>query len=391
MKWPTSGDLLTLLTFLILIPFGRLLRRWHPDIWLISERPGEARDNAYWFFRYCHDQRLHPRAYYVIRRDAHDAERIRSIAADKLIPFGSLRHYIYYIAATVHVSSHVGGGMTNARVARFLEVRGLLKNSKVYVKHGIEKDTRDWLFQKHSRIDLFCCAAQREMDHILNIYGYSESQVALTGLCRYDQLNGDASPRNSRTILVFPTWRKYLRGMDEREFVGSAYYVAYSSLLGSPALREIIDHHDVNVVFHLHPEMQKFSHLFRSTNPRIKISESMNDIQTLLVNSDLLVTDYSSVSFDVAYMKKPILHYQFDYADFREGHWATGYFDFEDDGFGPILDTEAALLDAIAAAIDSGFTSVPEYELRVDTFFAHHDASNCARTFEAIQSLGDRT
>ena len=35
-------------------------------------------------------------------------------------------------------------------------------------------------------------------------------------------------------------------------------------------------------------------------------------VQELLVEHDLLITDYSSVSFDFSYMKKPVIFYHFD-------------------------------------------------------------------------------
>ncbi|MDT9414117.1 CDP-glycerol glycerophosphotransferase family protein [Escherichia coli] len=45
----------------------------------------------------------------------------------------------------------------------------------------------------------------------------------------------------------------------------------------------------------------------------IKIGDlSTGSIQTAFKDADLLITDYSSVAFDIAYMKKPIIYFQFD-------------------------------------------------------------------------------
>ena len=63
----------------------------------------------------------------------------------------------------------------------------------------------------------------------------------------------------------------------------------------------------------------------------------------MLKESSMLITDYSSVFFDVAYMHKPIIYYQFDRDAFRQGHYQEGYFSY-DDGFGPVaFDTESLL------------------------------------------------
>ncbi|UKI38154.1 MAG: CDP-glycerol glycerophosphotransferase family protein [Clostridiales bacterium] len=58
---------------------------------------------------------------------------------------------------------------------------------------------------------------------------------------------------------------------------------------------------------YLHYELQKFSHLFKTDLQNVKIADFKNyGVRELLTNSSLLVTDYSSVFFDFAYMRKPI-------------------------------------------------------------------------------------
>ena len=43
-----------------------------------------------------------------------------------------------------------------------------------------------------------------------------------------------------------------------------------------------------------------------------------------------LITDYSSVFFDVAYMKKNIIFYQFDNIKFQLEHYNKGYLNYND-------------------------------------------------------------
>lgn len=42
------------------------------------------------------------------------------------------------------------------------------------------------------------------------------------------------------------------------------------------------------------------------------------DVQQLLKESLLLITDYSSVFFDMMYMNKPVIFYQFDENQYRK-------------------------------------------------------------------------
>lgn len=72
------------------------------------------------------------------------------------------------------------------------------------------------------------------------------------------------------------------------------------------------------------------------------------DILDLYLVSDLLVTDYSSVFFDYALLKKPMYFYMFDrqdYSDVLRGF----YFDVDEVLPGPIVEDELALLEAIQA------------------------------------------
>ena len=61
------------------------------------------------------------------------------------------------------------------------------------------------------------------------------------------------------------------------------------------------------------------------------VDNSEIDIQNLLKDSALMITDYSSVFMDFAYMEKPEIYFQFDEDQFRSTHYAKGYFDYKKD------------------------------------------------------------
>ena len=117
--------------------------------------------------------------------------------------------------------------------------------------------------------------------------------------------------------------------------------------------------------------------LFRSTWPEY-------DVQQLLRECDLLITDYSSINIDFAYMKKPLLYYQFDYEMFRNGQYGEGYFNYERDGFGKVCLNQQDLLGSLKEIIREGFRMPSQYCSRADGFFTFHDKNNCKRNYEAI-------
>jgi len=134
--------------------------------------------------------------------------------------------------------------------------------------------------------------------------------------------------------------------------------------------------------------MQPFLSAFTGENSRIRIASMKEyDVQTALKESAYLVTDYSSIFFDFAYMKKPLCYFQFDYEEFREKHYPASYFDFTDDGFGPVVKTVDALVDELTASYARDFTMNDEYAVRVDETFRYRDNQNNRRVLAAIEEL----
>jgi CDP-glycerol glycerophosphotransferase (TagB/SpsB family) len=61
---------------------------------------------------------------------------------------------------------------------------------------------------------------------------------------------------------------------------------------------------------------------------------------------------------------------------------SRGYFDYERDGYGPVvLDAEAAV-DALVEALEGGLA--PEYRRRIEEAFPDRDGRCCERVTEAV-------
>ena len=105
--------------------------------------------------------------------------------------------------------------------------------------------------------------------------------------------------------------------------------------------------------------------------------------QDLFNNSSLLITDYSSVSFDFSYIKKPIIYYQYanDY-NFNER-----YFDYETMGFGEIVKLEDDLINLIKEYLENNCEMKEKYFSRVVDFYKFLDRNNSKRVYDFIKRL----
>lgn len=382
-------DILACFVFILALPISWLYRMKRKNMWLICERSDEARDNGYWFYRYLQEQHPEIDSVYAIKKNSVDFEKLKNLNG-KIIEFGSFKHWVYYLTAEVNISSQKEG-KPNAAVCHLLEIYGIRKNKRVYLKHGIVCNDLKWHYYDVMKVWLYICTTKREYDYCKEKFGYNDDNMALTGLCRYDNLNNENT--DNKTIFIMPTKREWIaRPIKEYEkfdniykFQNTEYFKQWSSFLENPKLNQYIQKYNLDVIFFLHPVMQRFVTYFEKLNTNAKIKCNLDvDLQTMIKKSAVMITDYSSVSFDFAYMKKPLLYFQFDYEKFRSGHYQEGYFSYTNDGFGQVCETSEELCNNLCNIIDNGINMNKIYKKRVDEFFLYRDSNNCNRVYNAI-------
>ena len=129
-----------------------------------------------------------------------------------------------------------------------------------------------------------------------------------------------------------------------------------------------------------------------ATNALIEeaLGRETTDFERLKTSGGLLVTDYSSISFDFAYLGKPIAYYQFDadrMLNDRTYHRYIPDFDFVERGFGPVIKNRDELVQWIVETSGREMTMVEPYAGRANAFFQFRDRENCRRVWEELLSI----
>ena len=395
-KWTVlAASLVKSLLILLVILFSRIFLRKR-DLWLISERYDEARDNGYHLFRYVRQHYPAQEIYYVISPTASDYPKVNRLG--NIIYWNTWRHYWAWITATCLISSQPRGTEPDPIICRFLEKSKIVTHARVYLKHGIVAVQRpNYLSPKRMPLDIIAAAAERERSYLVDIIGYSEKSVQLLGLCRFDELSPNSPTK--RQILIMPTWRRSFRTkptrrytFQERElFLSSEYYRIFNNLLNSSKFHSLLESTEQTAIFYLHYGMQQFADAFSTSSSNIIVARRENyDIQTLLNESSVLVTDYSSVAFDFSYMGKPLVYLQpandIPYAE----HAEHAYYNYDSDGFGPVTNDVEEAVYYLMLLIQGNCRRPKKFEDRARRFFPPHDRKNCARTFQAILHLSHR-
>jgi len=380
---------LSRLLCLLLRPFLR------DEIWLISDRANKADDNGEALFLHL---QAHPqkniRPIFVIRQDSPDFARLAQ--AGETVGFQSHKHKFLFLLAKKNISSHADEFVINPfelPVLREAYQDLLYHQHFVFLQHGvIQNDLSGWLNRYNKNISIFVTTTNAEYRSILEEdYRYTTAQVRLLGLPRHDRLYHD----EKRYITIMPTWRKNLtvpieagrRGPDD-SFQQSEYFQFYKQLIHHPLLLARAQALGYRIRFMPHPAMISAIDLF-GEDEGLTLMSGMESYREIFAQSDLVLTDYSSVAFDFAYLRKPVLYTQFDKQTIFGGEhlFTDGYFDYERDGFGEVAYTLEDTAVRLMEYLENGCALKAEYRKRIDSTFPFSDRENCARCVIEIQKL----
>ncbi len=367
-------------------PLFKIFSKKYRNLWIIAERGDDARDNGYFFYEYIKKNHPEINIRYVIKKTSADYPKVAKLG--KPIEHNSFMHYICYSACKVRISSSMWGGDL-PMVDYFNQTRKHMSKKRkfVFLKHGIIKDYLPQHCKSSGEPDLYICGAKPEYDFVLERFGHGEKVTQYTGLARFDNLH-DIKTKNQ--ILFMPTFRKWLQTDKTDEIRESEYIKAWNDALADKRLINALEDRNLELIFYPHYVMQKHIDMFKSNSELVKIAKFKDyDVQMLLIESKLLVTDFSSVFFDFGYMKKPVIYYQFDRERYIREHYdfTKGYFSYDNDGFGEVAFDKESLINAVISAIDRDFVLESEYENKINRFFPLNDNKNSERIFEKIQGL----
>lgn len=161
-------------------------------------------------------------------------------------------------------------------------------------------------------------------------------------------------PKDKKTILYAPTWR------DDQHY-GSGQYKFELAL----DLKMMRDHlkDDYVVLLRTHHYISDHIDVTGLEDFVYNLSD-YDDISEIYLISDICITDYSSVFFDYANLKRPILFYTYDFDKYKN-QLRGFYIDMNTEVPGPLLYTSQQVVEAIEHIDDI----VLEYQQRYEEFY----------------------
>lgn len=179
---------------------------------------------------------------------------------------------------------------------------------------------------------------------------------------------------DKKIVLYAPTWR-------DSDFHGGQSNQPYKLKFDIEQFKkEFSDTHVLLLRLHY----RDASRLSISLSDKTIINASFyDDIQELYLIADTLITDYSSVMFDYANLKRPMIFYCYDYLKYK-GEMRGCYFNFASVAPGPIVFDEKQLFESITCS--DTFTEIysKEIEQFYNKFCSWEDGNATSRVIKEV-------
>lgn len=381
------------LCYALMKPFCR------KPIWIVSDRNQVAGDNGEALFRYLSKQNLKDiKLYFAVSKRYPAFAELKKLGM--VLKAQSFRHKMLFLLSTFNISSQADDDVITQFSRYDSAYRDIQSRIKfIFLQHGVIKDDlSEWLNRYNRNCTAFVTSAKAEADSIRDCaYFYPDEVIWLTGLPRFDRLYHD----EKRCVTVMPTWRHMWVAYSDRKtgvrvlkdgFEEGTFYRFYNTLLNDQRLLDAAKKNGYTIRFLPHPLLQP--HMERFTqNDAVTFLPADTPYRQVFAESDLVLTDYSSVVFDFVYLRKPVVYTQFDREEFYSGEhmYVPGYFDYERDGFGEVETDYDATVDRLIEYMENGCKLKDKYRARIDGFFAYNDQNNCRRVYEKLRALEAKT
>jgi CDP-Glycerol:Poly(glycerophosphate) glycerophosphotransferase/Glycosyl transferase family 2 len=368
--------------------------------WVFIDRLHRAGDNAEHLFTYMRDAYPSIDAWFLLNEGCTDWRRLQaSPYADRLVAVGSDRWRELLTTSAWLISSHGDGAVRKPSAnGEIVPIRGAF----VFLGHGVvHNDLSTWY--NSLRFDVAITSTHGEHASVIDDstrYTCTAREAVLAELPRFDRLLSfrEQPPRDRDLVVVAPTWRESLvepsSGRTQIRqvrdtFAASPYAEAWLDLLASPAISAAARASGRRILFIPHPNMESMLDAI-SLPDEVEVATYEDvDFQEVLGRCAVLVTDYSSVAFDAAYIDRPVVYYQFDREAFGAGTHTSiaGYFDYRDDGFGPVTQDLRTAEHAIIARLKGPSSDSDMYRERARATFPYRDGEARRRVAQHLLTL----
>ena len=252
--------------------------------------------------------------------------------------------------------------------------------------HAVSQDHKKLFYSQSKEWDYLVSANRFSTDVFERAFCFPREKIIETGYPRNDILYSEHAgriaeevkrelgiPKGKRVILYAPTWR-------DNQFYEKAKY-KFTLVLDLERMRREFGNDSV-LLLRTHYYIADRLEL-SGLDDFVYNGSGYGDVSRLYLVSDICITDYSSVFFDFANLKRPLLFFSYDLEDYKEEIRGM-YLDMEKELPGPVVQTNDELIDALRHLDEVTEQYRERYERFYDKFCHIDDGNAAERVVQAV-------
>lgn len=234
--------------------------------------------------------------------------------------------------------------------------------------NSIDVNTKYLFLESVKKWDILTVTSDFTINRFIQSLDLNIESISVTGLPRTD-IFFNTSPKDyknkkySKVFLYMPTWRPFKSNID---------------IFNMELLQNILAKYNYKLIVKAHMNSNLYVEKYENIDFLVQNDE---DTQELLLKSDVLISDYSSVVVDYALLERPIVFYCYDYEEYKE---KVGLYDEISAIYnGPIAYSFDELIDVIENIDNFNQEAIIDFKNKFHDFT---DGNSSQKVYEAIQN-----
>jgi len=323
----------------------------------------------------------HKDVYFILDPDSPHNKFVKDKYKKNLLKKHSFKHYIYFFSADDFLGTEVPVHAIDLRIANKYAVRKIHspKLKYVFLQHGVmymvslgsrQRQVARKTGSGRPKNTKTVVSSMLEAEHFIDYGGYDLEDLYITGLPKFDR---SMRIENPKRIVIMPTWRPWEYNQIRTSPTSTRYYRMLKEIITSipDELKEVVQllPHPLFIREVQNTELNKY----------IKPFESYDHV---LRDTDLLITDYSSIAYDAFYRGANVVFWwkEKEYCMKQYGGFLMIN---ENNIFGDIVKDKKSLKETIKRLYGQPQTN--KYKQRYSKIVEFHDNHNTDRLIECLR------
>lgn len=219
----------------------------------------------------------------------------------------SFKHLISFFKCKTFIGTETLPHALQLRIANKYAIDKIQDPNLTYVflQHGVmymislDCDLRSGFRNTNYKKHRIIVSSELEAKHFIQLGGFKKENLYITGLAKFDK---STLNKNANKIVIMPTWRRWEVNQAKHDFSQTKYYKMLVRIVNS-----IPKYLRKNVIVLPHPLMIK---VMKGSDCKLKkYIPKKTGYDEILKQCKVLITDYSSISYDAFYRGSNVIFY----------------------------------------------------------------------------------